>query len=87
MKIIVVLLNVIAILTCIFNITESYFDKDDFFSLACGAFWFLLLCVIAIINMIFIIKFKGSGWLSLYFKRKELEEKKKIQNLKKDLTL
>ena len=86
MKIIIVFLNIIAILACILNILASDFEKYDFFHLAWGAFWFLLLSVIIIINTIYILKVKNFGLLSLYFKRKALEEKKKIQNLKKDLT-
>ena len=86
MKIIMLFLNVIAIFAYVLNILVSDFSKFCFFDSPDGAFWYLLLSAIIIINIIYILRVKNFGWLSLYFKRKALEEKKKIQNLKKDLT-
>jgi len=55
-----------------------------------GIFWVTLGCVLMILNITYIYRSKVSKdkepWLiTLYFKRKALEEKKKVQSLQKEL--
>ena len=50
-----------------------------------GAMWLnvLLLAALLIVNIIALMREESQGWLGLYFKRKRLEEEKKIEALEK----
>jgi uncharacterized membrane protein YbhN (UPF0104 family) len=50
-----------------------------------GEAWLFVILIIAasICNLIVLFGARGETWLSLYFKRKTLEEKKKINQLSK----
>ncbi len=43
--------------------------------------FFLVVIIILLINLYAIISSKEGDWISLYFKRKAMEEKKRIQEL------
>ena len=47
-------------------------------------FWFILMTLAPVFSLIVIFGSKGDNWLSLYFKRKALEEKRKIDQLSGD---
>ena len=77
MKILSILLNIALISIAIFLITEKGVRKIEPFEFLI----FILLFLTPIINLIYILIWGGNTWLSLYFKRKAIEEQIKIKEL------
>jgi hypothetical protein len=82
-RIIVLLINAAVL---IFLITMTVIETPDEFE---ELFFVSLFYIAVITNLYFAYTCSGSaqfndGWLSLYFQRKRLEEKNKIERLKKE---
>lgn len=74
-KWIAISLNVLLVMAVIYLFaTKGAPNKDE-------AFVVVLLCVAPISSLIALSLKGGEGWLGLYFKRKALEEKQKIEKL------
>ena len=77
MRIIAILLNVLWLVSFIGFIVDEGMPVDSFERIIA-----LLMLITPIIN-IFVILRKRSEWLTLYLKRRALEEQKKIEDLEK----
>ena len=79
MKLLSILLNVALILSILLLMTKRGMPspaKEGF-----ETFVVLLCFVTPLINMLYIFIWSGESWFALYFKRKAMEEKKKIEKL------
>jgi len=76
LRTIVILANVIIFGWLIWSVaTEGGLSGGEWF-------WFLSLLLTIVLNMLFIITSKGEdNWITLFLKRKALEEKKRIADL------
>jgi hypothetical protein len=72
-----IILNVILIVTMVFLIAIEGMPEGK------GTLLVILIVVAPICSLIVLFGAKGEAWLSLYFKRKALEEKQKIEQLTK----
>jgi hypothetical protein len=83
MKILSILLNIILLAMFSFGLIKfglpEHSDKDFIFHV----FMLTAMFLTPLVNLIYIFKPKDHGWVSLYFRRKALEEKKKIDDLQK----
>ncbi len=77
MKMIAILLNLILLSFVGYLIYDKGIPDDEEF------FIFLLFTATPFFNLIAILTSHGETFLSLYLKRKALEEKKKIENLQR----
>jgi len=77
MRIIAILLNIAVLLFFAYMITKEGLPKEGKDLI----FIFLFLLFTPLINLLYIFIRKEESWLTLYFKRKALEEKKKIEEL------
>jgi hypothetical protein len=76
MKVLSILLNIILIIFVILEIVKHRMPSD-----IGEVFLFLLLLGTPLVNLVYVLFLGGESWLTLYFKRKALEEKKKIAEL------
>ena len=77
LKSLAVIFNVLALLTIILIINDTGVPspKEE-------GFWYILVfSATPIVNLIYIFFTKSDTWLSLYFKRKSAEERKRIRDL------
>ncbi len=77
MKLSAILLNIALIVTFCFMTAKFGLPKID----EREFLLFLLIFVTPLINLLYIFFSKGESWLALYFKRKAMEEKRKIEKL------
>ena len=74
MKLIAIGLNTLLILTLLWLLSTKGMGKDD-------AVLFVVFIAAPISSLLTLTLNGGEGWLGLYFKRKTLEEKQKIEKL------
>jgi hypothetical protein len=84
MKILAILVNSFWLIF----IALSLFKEDGTSKLPTesGETFLILLFSVTLINLLYIIFWSGESWLALYFKRKIMEEKKRIEELSKEKT-
>lgn len=74
MRIVAIVLNFFLLGTVTYLIVDNGVPSDGV--------WLLVMVIAApICSIIALLGSRGDGWLALYFKRKALEEKKKIKSL------
>ncbi len=71
-----VVLNIILLLFVAYGLTTDGFPTE-----AKGILFVLLLIVAPLFSVVALFRGTGESWLSLYLRRKALEEKKKIESL------
>jgi hypothetical protein len=74
MKIAAVLFNIILLGLTIFILIDEGIDTDTIF-------YYLIFIITPLLSLYTILSTKNESWLSLFLKRKALEEKKKIEKL------
>jgi Gpi18-like mannosyltransferase len=76
MKFISIILNILCLITISYLLIKNGFPASHR-----EIFLVIIFIITPIINLLYITIWSGNTWLSLYLKRKMLEEQKKIEEL------
>ena len=79
MKTVIIVLNLVLIVYLAIVALSNFDTGNDFFS-----YVLIVVIVVLLLNVFFNSPKHDKGWLRLYFKRKALEEKNKIDKLTKE---
>jgi hypothetical protein len=77
MKVLAIILNIALLYSVVWLVYERGFPSDD----GKEVLFYIVLITCPIVNLIAHFR---KGWLGLYFQRKAIEERKKIEALDKD---
>jgi hypothetical protein len=84
MKILAILVNAFWLIFISVNLVKDGFQSR--LATEPGETFLILLFSVTLINLLYIFFSSGESWPALYFKRKALEEKKRIAELSKEKT-